>query len=67
MEASIWKALTALKTLKRGATVYKLMAELECSHRSAVRWLEAIDRVEGVERIPGPVGKPWTYRIRSGR
>jgi hypothetical protein len=57
-----------LRMLKYGTTIIEISRNLHMGRRQVHRWLNIVDEVFGIERIPG--GRPianWMYRINRDK
>jgi predicted DNA-binding transcriptional regulator YafY len=65
MNASARRAFLTIQALEEGTTLVKLAAALECSRRTAIRWIAMADEFRPVERMPGDTThEHWAYRFR---
>jgi hypothetical protein len=60
--------MAVLRMLKYGTTIIEISRNLHMGRRQVHRWLNIVDEVFGIERIPG--GRPianWMYRINRDK
>jgi hypothetical protein len=60
--------MAVLRMLKYGTTIIEISRNLHMGRRQVHRWLNVVDEVFGIERIPG--GRPianWMYRINRDK
>lgn len=57
-----------LRKLRFGTTINELMRDENMSRRTVHRWIEVVDKLFGVEKIPSNrVGANWVYRVDRER